>query len=142
MERLKIKTAVYIILKKNNQILFLQRYQTGWCDGLYTVPAGHIDTGEKPKASAIRELKEEVGINSDIDSLELVHILYEKDKYIDFYFLLNDWKGNPKIGETEKCSKLVWWNLKNHKNEIVPKIFYALDQYQQGNIYSEIEQGL
>ena len=138
MERLKIKTAVYIILEKEAKILFLQRYQTGWQDGLYTLPSGHIDEGEKPKEAAIRELEEEVGIKGEKENLQLAHVLYEKDTYIDFYFILNKWEGNPIINEPEKCSALNWWDFKAHKEQIVPKIFHALEEYKLGNLYSEI----
>ncbi|MFA6250787.1 MAG: NUDIX hydrolase [Candidatus Shapirobacteria bacterium] len=47
------------VRNRTNQILFMERtiYPYG-----YTVPAGHLETGEQPESAAKRELEEETGI--------------------------------------------------------------------------------
>jgi len=140
MERLKIKTAVYIILEKDNKILFLRRYNTGWADGMLTLPSGHIDVGEFPSQAAVREVQEEVAVQVNIKDLKLVHVLYEKDVYIDFYFKVEKWVGEPKLAEPDKCNELKWGSLTEVGNEMVPKIKLALDNIYKGNSYSEIEE--
>jgi len=137
--RLTIKTAVYVIFEKDGKTLFLRRYNTGWSDGLYTLPAGHIDPGEKPLESAVREIKEEICLDVSDNQLELVHVMFEKDAYIDFYFLAHGWVGSPRIGEEEKCDKMDWLNLDAHYSEIIPKIALVLKNIQEKKIYSEID---
>jgi 8-oxo-dGTP pyrophosphatase MutT (NUDIX family) len=44
----------------------LRRVNTGWMDGYYGFPAGHKETGESFLDCAIREVKEEVGLDITI----------------------------------------------------------------------------
>ena len=46
MERFKIITAVHLILIENERVLLLRRYNTGYEDGNYSVPAGHVEEDE------------------------------------------------------------------------------------------------
>jgi len=65
--------AVYLILKKDNQILLMRRQGSGYYDGWYSVPAGHVESGELPIDALLRETKEELGIELDRDDVHLVH---------------------------------------------------------------------
>lgn len=42
-EEFKIVSTVYLILIRNNEILLLRRYNTGFHDGEYSLPAGHLN---------------------------------------------------------------------------------------------------
>lgn len=66
--------GVFIINEKKEILLFsLSKFPYG-----YTIPAGHVDTGEDPVISATRELQEEVGIS--VDSLEHIgNCIIEQD---------------------------------------------------------------
>jgi len=107
-ERLKIKIAVYVALERDGMFYFLRRKDTGWEDGKLTLPSGHVDKGEYPSDSAVRELEEETGISIDIDQLELLGTVYRRDKYVDFYFVAYDWIGEPEVKEPDKASEGVW----------------------------------
>ncbi|MEK7539305.1 MAG: NUDIX domain-containing protein [Patescibacteria group bacterium] len=48
-----------IAVNKNNKMFCMLRKIFPFS---YTLPAGHLDKGEKPKKSAVRELEEETGI--------------------------------------------------------------------------------
>ncbi len=61
-ERNKAVTAVYLILKREGKILIARRCNTGYQDGNYQLPAGHVDAGELPTEAMIREGNEEIGI--------------------------------------------------------------------------------
>jgi 8-oxo-dGTP diphosphatase len=53
--------AVYGIIKNvDGQILFLERHNTGFQDGLYGLPAGHIEGYETYFEAIQREIREEV----------------------------------------------------------------------------------
>ena len=60
-ERHKNIPACYLYLKKNNQILLLRRFNTGFEDGNYFFVSGHLDGGESFTDAMIREAKEEAG---------------------------------------------------------------------------------
>jgi 8-oxo-dGTP pyrophosphatase MutT (NUDIX family) len=38
--------ATYLIAMQDEGVLLARRHNTGWMDGWYTLPAGHVDGGE------------------------------------------------------------------------------------------------
>ena len=132
------KVASCIMLDKDGKILILKRskkvksYKEMW-----GVVAGYIEKDEKPIDTAIKEIKEEIGLNESnyslIKSLDPVKLMdyYEGEKY--------DWQIYPFLFKIEKKDKInIDWEhleyrwvrpseLKNYKTvphlkEIVLKI--------------------
>ena len=56
------KSAVHIILMKDNKVLIQKRKGTKLWSGYFALPAGHIDAGENQYEALVREAKEELGI--------------------------------------------------------------------------------
>ena len=54
-DRHKVEPAVYLLIRQDSKILMIRRFNTGYCDGMYSLPAGHLDGAETVKAAAIRE---------------------------------------------------------------------------------------
>ena len=61
-ERHKLIPSVYLVLIKNNKILLLRRFNTGFMDGYYSLPAGHVESNETLTSAMVREAKEEIGM--------------------------------------------------------------------------------
>lgn len=76
--------------------------------------AGHIDEGELAYEAAIREAREELGIEVNVDDLVDPFVVNRKNKslpsYFDVYFGVKKYKGEIKINEPEKYFELVWAN--------------------------------
>ena len=54
--RITSAVAVYLVLEnKLQEILIARRCNTGYQDGMYQVPAGHLETGELPTEALIRD---------------------------------------------------------------------------------------
>ncbi|MBZ1345456.1 MAG: NUDIX domain-containing protein [Candidatus Nealsonbacteria bacterium] len=141
-ERFKLIASVYLVLIKDNKVLLSRRYNTGYFDGNYSFPAGHIDGNENLKQGLVREIKEEIGINLDPQYLELIHVMNRKipdDERLDFFFTTKKWQGGPKIMEPEKCDDLRWFDLDNLPKNIVPYIRQAINSILNNIIYSERE---
>lgn len=141
-DRYKLVPAVYIILERDTQILLLRRFNTGYEDGSYTMPAGHLDGGESARVAAAREAMEEVGVTVDPKELELVHVMHylaiEGDhERVSFFFRAKKFSGEPKNMEPQKADDLGWFNPDTLPEKMVWEVRQALDCINQGVVYSE-----
>ena len=132
MGRIKFPVAVHLFLVKNEEILLLKRYNTGYEDGNYSVIAGHLDGNENVCQAMLREAKEEAGIKISIEDLEIVQVMHRKqadDERIDYFFHCAAWEGNITNMEPGKCSELKWYPLKNLPNNTIDYIVFAIKNY-------------
>ncbi|HRN96196.1 MAG TPA: NUDIX domain-containing protein [Candidatus Levybacteria bacterium] len=137
--KFSLHSAVYVMLEKDNQVLMLRRHNTGWEDGKYTLPAGHLDGGESVKTAAIREAKEEIGVDISEDDLEVVHILHAitNFEYITFFLKANKWIGTPTNVETEKSDDLQWFSIDAFPDNTLKQVTNFFNNYKKGIIFSE-----
>ncbi|HEY1085334.1 MAG TPA: NUDIX domain-containing protein [Candidatus Saccharimonadales bacterium] len=143
-DRHSIIPAVWVfIYNQNNEILLIRRFNTGWRDGWYTVPAGHMDGNESPRSAAARESKEEVGLDIDTANLEAIHTsIYQADsrdhERVSVFFKASNFSGNAHIAEPDKADELIWCKLNELPEKTVPILKHVLDMTKQGIAYSEL----
>jgi len=132
--RFQLLSAVHLFLIRDGQILLLRRFNTGYEDGNYSVPAGHLDGGEQIKAAMIREAQEEVCIKLDSQALEVVGVMHRlsNDERIDWFLAADAWSGEIANGEPECCNDLRWFDLDALPDNIIPYVRQALKNFQQG----------
>lgn len=130
-KRFKVPVAVHLFLIRDNKVLLLRRYNTGYEDGNYSVIAGHIDGNETYYDAMIREAKEEAGITIKLEDLKAVQVMHRKkeDERIDFFFICNRWSGEVVNMEPNKCDKLRWFDLDNLPVNIIPYIKAGIKNY-------------
>jgi 8-oxo-dGTP diphosphatase len=127
-------SAVHLFLIRENQVLLLRRCNTGYEDGNYSVPAGHLDGGEQVIEAASREAGEEVGVEispHDIDVVGVMHRVSD-DERIDFFVACSQWSGEPRNLEPEKCDELRWANLDDLPENVIPYVRRAIETYRAG----------
>ncbi len=115
--------AVFLILEQDGKVLLQRRFNTGWMDGMYTLPSGHVEQGESVNTALIREAKEEIGISLERKNARLVHVMHRKSderEYIDFFFEANEWDGGPANMEPAKCDQLLWSSVDTLPDETLP----------------------
>jgi 8-oxo-dGTP diphosphatase len=143
-ERNKAIPASYLFLERDGKFLIARRCNTGYQDGMYQVPAGHIEKGELPSEALIREAKEEIGIDLSSSDFELVHVSYRPkhdntDNRVDFFFRAKTWNGDIQIMEPDKCDELKWVMLDELPESMSPHVRDAMECMQKGVFFRELD---
>jgi 8-oxo-dGTP diphosphatase len=138
--------ACFVILREEDKVAMVLRRNTGWMDGQYGVPAGKVEYDETLTEGAMREAKEEAGVSIKLADLKHVHTCHrhaiadKKDLFmdwIDVYFEVDSWQGEPHNAEPEKSERLDWLDINNLPKNIVPSQRAALISIAKGEQYSE-----
>jgi 8-oxo-dGTP diphosphatase len=94
------KVAVAVVIENEDQLLFVQRGVNPF-KGLWTLPAGFLDAGEKPGEAACREVWEETGLKIEIT--ELIGIIsgqeYKKGAHLVIIYRAEIMGGKLKPGD-------------------------------------------
>jgi 8-oxo-dGTP pyrophosphatase MutT (NUDIX family) len=124
---------------RGNQVLLLRRFNTGYADGQYSVPAGHLDGGETVIDAARREALEEVGVQIDPQDVQFSSVLHRLsgDERVDFFLRIVQWEGEPLNCETDKCDELLWVNMDDLPSNTIPYIRQALRNHFQKRPFDE-----
>ncbi len=141
-ERFKLTPACYLVLIKDNKILLLRRFNTGYQDGNYSFVAGHLDGNESFRQAMVREAKEEAGIKISPEKLDVVHVLHRlNDKggeRLDIFLKTSEWEGEIKNMEPHKCDDLSWFPLDELPENTIPYIRQTINHVLNKRIYSEL----
>lgn len=135
--------ASYLVLIRNNKILLLRRFNTGYEDGNYSLIAGHVESGESFTQCIIREAKEEAGITLKPEDLDVVHVMHrnsglaENNERIDIFFKASDWEGKIQNKEPHKCEDLSWFSLQDLPANIIPYIKKSIENILDKKYYCE-----
>lgn len=130
-ERFKVVPALFTVILRDGQVLLLRRQNTGWLDDYYDLPSGHLERNETLQQGATRELEEETGLIVSPEDLRLTHIYQNYHNlnrpYMGFIFKSDNWLGEPKIREPEKCDDMQFFSL-DKLPKTVPYVEHALGQ--------------
>ncbi len=106
--RFTVISAVHLLLLRGEDALFLRRYNTGYEDGRWSLPAGHLDGSETVSEAVAREAREEIGVDVGRTDLEFAHVMHRRvpggPERIDFFFAARSWLGEPRVMEPAKCA--------------------------------------
>jgi len=140
-ERFQLPIFTSLIVRKHNQILLLKRNKNKICGGFYAFPGGGVDGHEPVTTATIREAQEEIGVVIDPHDLKFIHVFHfnrENDvEYVNFFFEVVIWQGNIENKEPEKCDELIWFDLDNLPEKILPSHLHVLTMMQQNIQFSE-----
>jgi 8-oxo-dGTP diphosphatase len=146
-ERHKILLAVYLVLIRRDKVLLSRRANTGYMDGQFSLPSGHVEAKEGALKALVREAKEEINIDIATQDIKLAHTMHrniEPDdrqgyEYVDLYFVCNKWLGEPKNVEPEKCSEITWFSIDNLPDDMISEVEQALLEINKSSNYSEFK---
>lgn len=137
--RTKFPVTVHLLFFREDQVLLLRRFNTGYADGQYSVPAGHLEGGETVMAAAARESEEETGLRIGLEDMifsSVVHRMEEEER-VDFFVHVRQWQGEPANTEPDKCDELRWVNVNELPDNTVPYVQKAIQNHRAGIVFHE-----
>lgn len=121
--------AVYLILRRGDEVLLLQRKGTGYKDGCFGLVSGHIDGNESARAAMVREAREEAGIvilENDLAFGCVMHRFAPDREFLDIFFTCAKWEGTIANAEPHKCAELRFFPLSALPPETIDYVADAL----------------
>lgn len=121
-ELIKHPGAVAIIpITKDNKIVFVEQYRKPLEKSLIEIPAGKLETGEKPEITAIRELEEETGYTTN--QLSFVTSFYTSPGFADelMYIYITDQLEelkHPVAGDDDEFVEILELTLEEAKQYV------------------------
>ena len=105
------------LIDPDGRILLAQRPMGKSLAGLWEFPGGKVETGETPEAALIRELSEELGIETK--SSCLAPLTFASHSYEDFHLLMplfacRRWQGIPSPKEGQNLAWVRAGDLRNY----------------------------
>jgi 8-oxo-dGTP diphosphatase len=133
--------SCYVLVRDGDKILFVLREHTGFMDGKYSLPAGHVEEGESFTQAAARETLEEVGLT--VNPEDLKHVFTQQRNEgdhvrVDGFFEATKWQGEPHNAEPERHSKIEWKDSADLSDDIMDYQLHALKGILAGETYSEL----
>ena len=102
-----VLVAAVALIDADGRVLLARRPQGKSMAGLWEFPGGKVHDGEAPEAALIRELKEELGV--DTAESCLAPFTFASHRYPDFHLLMplyvcRRWSGTPKPLEGQELA--------------------------------------
>jgi 8-oxo-dGTP pyrophosphatase MutT (NUDIX family) len=107
--------AVIVHDRDTGRVLLLQRGPGAkFGAGLWDLPVGKCDAGEPVTAAAVRELREETGLEVDPADLSLTHVVHAArgveapGGFLTVVFTTHRWRGTAHNAEPGKHARVEW----------------------------------
>lgn len=135
--------VVHVMLQRSgaqgDQLFLLRRAGTGFMDGYYVLPGGHVQAGESLTQAAARECEEETGVRPA--SLRAVCVLpYRSGRHqgINVVFEGGDLPGDPGLGEPAHCDRAAWFDRSALPHPVAPWLPEVLEMSARGDWFREL----
>ena len=122
--------VVHTLLWRQGSVVLLRRSGTGYLDGWYALPGGHLQRGEGVVECAVREIREETGINVDESRVRAAAVMpYMSGEHqgIDFIIACDDFPGEPTLAEPHRADAIGFWPVDALPHNTVPYLRPALE---------------
>ena len=132
-------TVFTILVNEMDEVLLMRRANTGFGDGQYSLPGGHLEKGEQVRYTAMREVLEETGIIlHNVKIMGVIHSDVDRE-YLHFiaFATPEDWEGEARNTEPDQCDDLKWCPWGDWPENTLPCIRMALNNLSTGVFFGE-----
>ncbi len=139
-KRFMVVSDVHLVYIKDKKILLHRRCNTGYMDGYYHLPAGHIEEEEPASIALCREVREEVGIDLLPTQIQCVHVMHRRQddtRMSTFWSPVVDISQTPINNEPHKCDDLQFFDVNTLPKNMVPYAQKAVEYILQDIHFSE-----
>ncbi len=128
---------VHLILRGQDRVLLARRANTGYADGLWNAPSGHVEDGEDVRTAMIREAFEEIGVVIDPAELRVALVMQHRapkeNARTGWFFEARRWSGEVVNREPHKCAGVEWFALDALPEDMVAYCRAGVDAYRAGD---------
>ena len=115
-----VLVSAVALIDKDGRVLLARRPEGKSMAGLWEFPGGKVENGETPETALIRELEEELGINTWFSCL--APLTFASHSYDDFHLLMpvfacRKWDGIPTPRENQT---LKWVHVNEMRDYPMP----------------------
>lgn len=128
------EVAIFIINDKRQVLLQKRSANKRFNPNKWALCAGHVDKGETLEVAALREIKEEIGIDININNLiafgEREFSIKPSNSHITyFYYIKSNLNENEFTIQTEELSEVKWFDIE--------KIISMIKEKDNPTVFSE-----
>jgi 8-oxo-dGTP pyrophosphatase MutT (NUDIX family) len=125
------------VLRRGDEVLLARRANTGYGDGLWNGPSGHVEDGEDVRAAMVREAAEEIGVELAPGDLRAALVMQHRGPGGQprtgwFFEADHDACCEPYNREPDKCSEIAWHRLDALPSDMVAYCRAGLEAYRAG----------
>lgn len=141
-DRFQVIPAAYLLLTDDQgRVLLTHRRGSYMSDHWACGAAGHVEAGESVLDAAVREAREELGVEIDPADLEPLTAMHRTagnglaiDERVDFFFRVRRWAGEPTRMEPDRSAGIAWFALDALPDPVVPHELEVFERLRQGTL--------
>ena len=127
------RVGVGVLVRRGHEVLLLRRSNVHG-SGTWSTPGGHLDPGETPETCAVREVREEVGI--DVDGVRFLGVTNdvfhaERRHYITVWMEADFRAGQARVVAAHEMSEVRWFPA----DALPHRLFLSLQHLIEGAGY-------
>lgn len=138
MDTPSVKVGAGVVIIKDGKTLLAKRKGAHGA-GMWGSMGGHVEFGESPMETCIREAREELGIEiGNLVFVTCMNLLREGKHYLDVSFTAELISGEPTIQEPERIEEIGWYPLDDLPVPLFEPVRAVLEALKTGEKYFEV----
>jgi ADP-ribose pyrophosphatase YjhB (NUDIX family) len=143
-QRDRFTVVVHVLLGRgggsgSEEIFLLRRAGTGFMDGFFVPPGGHLHAGESVEEAAGRECLEETGVAPGrLEPLCVLPYRSGRHQGFNFVFAGGELAAEPHLAEPAASDRAGWYGLAALPQPVAPWLDAALELRAHGEWFREL----